>query len=151
MLVFLGWFCSGFSGWSLGFRLGLAFNLLFCLKLGLLLDWLFNFDFSRLLLVLCWFWLFFAISNFHQFTQVETIHVMNMRVDTFSFPQINMISFVNKLDQARVTNFHQIVNVNYFYISLLQRIVNNLFIFQRRDRTSWVNHYSANFSAVDCG
>lgn len=142
--IFLGWF--SFLSWN--FNLRFSFDLFFWLLL--LFYRLLDFD-LRLFWLLSLFSLFFAIGYLNQFTQIETIHVVNMRIYTLSFPQIYVVSFIDEFNQTCITYFDKIVNINYLYISFLKGIIYDLLVLKGRYGTCWVYHHSAYFCTVDCG
>ena len=95
------------------------------------------------------FCLLFALGHLHQLGHIKAVHVVDMGVNSSSFPQIRVEPLLNKLGQSFLA--HLILDIHYFYESFFCGEVDDLLVFERGNRASRIDNYSAYFCTVNGG
>lgn len=117
-------------------------------NLNLLYLGLFHYLTFLFLLVLLSLHFFFPFSNFYDFSDIETIHIVNMWINSSGFLKVNMVSLFHEFCQALFSDFN--IAFNNFYVSPLKSVVYDFFIFQRGYGTGGINNHSVYFTTIYC-
>ena len=89
---------------------------------------------------------FRPLGQFHQFGDVEAVHVVDVWVDPSGLFEVDMVPLLNELDQALFAYLD--VTVHYLYVPLLQGVVDHFFVLKRRDGAGGVDHCAADTHAI---